>query len=290
MSENKLKSISAKAYAKINLSLDVIRKRPDGYHDVKMIMQQIDLYDEIKITEIEERKIEIKTDLPYLPSDSRNIAYKAAMLVMEEFQTQKGISISIKKRIPVAAGLAGGSSDAAAVLKCLNEIWHLNMTKEDLMAKGKQLGADVPFCILGGCALAEGIGEILTPIKGLDCFVVLSKPPISVSTAAVYGKLELNRIKKHPNTEQLISDISENRTDNLKRNMVNVLENVAIKEYPIIVYTKDIMNECGPAAAVMSGSGPTVFGIFNNYEKAEKAYRRLLKINRDTFLTKTVIS
>lgn len=283
-----MKSMEIKAYAKINLSLDVLGKRPDGYHDVKMIMQQIDLFDEVKVTESEEKGIRIETNLHCLPVDSSNIAYKAAQMIMDEYRIEKGLKITIKKNIPVAAGLAGGSTDAAAVLKGLNEMWQLNMTLDELMKRGRQLGADVPFCILGGCALAEGIGEILTPIQGPDFLVVLSKPPIGVSSGAVYQKLDLKEVKEHPDTDVLISAIKENRINDIPSNMVNVLENVTLKEYPIVMYTKNIMTQCDPIAAIMSGSGPTVFGIFNNREKAEYAYQKLLKINKDTFLVKMI--
>ena len=284
----RMKDIKINARAKINIALDVLRKREDGYHDVRMIMQQIDLFDEIHIQETSKSGIHIKTNLSYLPNNSGNIAYKAAALIIEKYNIKKGVQIHITKHIPVAAGLAGGSTDAAAVLKGLNTLWNLGLNTQELMGLGQKLGADVPFCILGGCALAEGIGEVLTPIKGIDCFVVLCKANVRVSTADVYKKLNLSHITEHPNIDAMIQDLQMGRPiEDIRSNMINVLETVTIKEHPIVYNIKRKMMECGSEASLMSGSGPTVFGLFNDYGKAKTAFENLKKLYKETYLVKT---
>lgn len=283
-----MNNMTLKARAKVNLALDVLGKRADGYHEVKMIMQQIDLFDEIQLEEIPYRGIYIETNLDYLPNNEDNIAYKAADLMIKQYNIEKGIYIRINKNIPVSAGLAGGSTDAAAVILGLNALWDLNIDKTELLKLGVKIGADVPFCLIGGCALAEGIGEKLTPITGLDCFVVLCKPNIRVSTADVYKKLKLEKLKSHPDIDSMIHHIKEDQFDKIRKNMVNVLETVTISEYPIIYNIKKKMLECQAEASLMSGSGPTVFGIFKDYERAKSAYENLKRLYNETFLVKSV--
>lgn len=274
-------SICIKARAKINLSLDVLGKREDGYHDVRMIMQSISLHDKVFLETIDERCIKVSCDKRWVPSNSDNIAYKAAAVLMDKFDIQKGLSIRIVKKIPVAAGLAGGSADAAAVLKGMNEIFSLNLKNDDLMQLGKSVGADIPFCIKGGTMLAEGIGEVLTDIKPLkNVNIVLVKPRISVSTAWVYKNLDIGKITSRPDTDLLISLIEENNIQKLGENMVNVLEAVTINKHGIINEIKDRLVRLGALGSMMSGSGPTVFGIFESRMDAEKAYENIKMDNK----------
>ena len=284
-----MNSICIKARAKINLSLDVLRKREDGYHDVQMIMQSISLHDKVFLGQIEKKSIKISCDKKWVPSNSDNIAYKAAKLLMDKFDLQKGIDIKIVKNIPVAAGLAGGSADAAAVLKGMNELFSLNLEQEELMQLGKTIGADIPFCIKGGTMLAEGIGEILTDIKPLNNVdIVLVKPRISVSTAWVYKNLNIDKITSRPYTDYLISMIEKRDLQNLGNKMVNVLEAVTIKKHVIICEIKDKLVKLGALGSMMSGSGPTVFGIFENRLTAQKAYENINMDDRwDCILTET---
>lgn len=282
-------SICIKARAKINLSLDVLGKREDGYHDVKMIMQSISLHDKVFLNLIDEKCIRISCDKRWVPSNSDNIAYKAAKILMDKYNLQKGINIKIVKNIPVAAGLAGGSADAAAVLRGMNEIFSLNLTQEELMQLGKTIGADIPFCIKGGTMLAEGIGEILTEIKPLkNVDIVLVKPRISVSTAWVYKNLNIDKIVLRPDTDYLISLVEKRDLQNLGKKMVNVLESVTIKNYEIIGEIKEKLVKLGAFGSMMSGSGPTVFGVFENRLTAQRAYEEIKRDNRwDCILTET---
>ena len=281
--------LELKARAKINLSLDVLNKRTDGYHEVKMIMQDVELHDNI-LLEKTENEISVYCNSPYVPSNSQNIAYKAAELIKSTFSLQNGVSINIKKNIPVAAGLAGGSSNAAAVFRGLNEMFNLGLSETELMSLGKKIGADVPYCIKGGTMLSEGIGEILTQLDRLPkTELLLVKPKIGVSTAWVYKNLNLADIGSRPKTELLIKAISEKDIVYIASNMENVLENVTIPKYPIIDEIKRKMVEAGAVGSMMSGSGPTVFGIFKEFETAEKAYALLKKDNRwECFLTNTI--
>lgn len=267
-------SITVKAYAKINLGLDVIRKRPDGYHDVSMIMQTVGLHDTISIKETKFQSVTIRSNLYYLPTDRRNLVYKAIELFNESHPIRSGLSVYINKRIPVAAGLAGGSADAAATLKALNSLYKTGISLEELMRLGLKLGADVPYCLLMGTALSEGIGEILSPLPSMpDCSILLVKPDISVSTKYIYENLRLGEEAKHPNIQAMQEALQENSIYKLVPLMENILESVTIKEYPIIDEIKAKMKEKGALTALMSGSGPTVFGIFDSQYKAEKAYR-----------------
>ena len=274
-----MNSISLKSRAKINLSIDVIGKREDGYHIVEMIMQTIDLYDDIKLKELEEDNITIKSECSYIPLNEDNIVYKAAKLIKEKMDIKKGIEIFIKKNIPVAAGMAGGSSNAAAVLVGLNELWKLCLSKDELRDLGLKLGADVPFCIEGGTALAEGIGEKLTYIKGInkDVNILVCKPDIFVSTKEVYQSLDIKNIEKRPDNKLLIENLKNDDIVSVSNNMVNVLEEVTSKKYSDIKVIENIIAKNGAMGTMMSGSGPTVFGFFDNEEKAKRARVELLE-------------
>ncbi|QXM06788.1 4-(cytidine 5'-diphospho)-2-C-methyl-D-erythritol kinase [Crassaminicella indica] len=278
--------IKVRGRAKINLSLDVLRRREDGYHEVKMIMHQVDLYDEIILKNIEEGII-LESDCEYIPTDEGNIAYKAAKLMMEQFGIEKGVHIYINKNIPVAAGLAGGSTDAAAVMIGLNELWGIGAEKEKLMKLGVALGADVPFCILGGAALSEGIGELLTPIEGINEWVVLCKPNISVSTASVYKNLDVENIEKHPDTDKMLTALGNKDLQTVVENLCNVLEPVTEKMHPIVREIKIKMMQYHAFGSLMSGSGPTVFGIYKDYSKAKSAYENLSRVYNQVYLVKT---
>ncbi|EOD01691.1 4-(cytidine 5'-diphospho)-2-C-methyl-D-erythritol kinase [Caldisalinibacter kiritimatiensis] len=280
--------IKIESFAKINLCLDVLKRREDGYHEIKTVMQQIDLKDIITLKDNEDKVI-IETNHPQVPTDSTNLVYKAWKLLSNRYNIDKGVYIKIDKNIPVAAGLAGGSSNAAAVLKGLNELWSLNISQKELMELAAQIGADVPFCIMGGTALAEGIGEKLTKLSSFsDKLILLAKPSISVSTAYVYKNLELNKIDFRPNTNDIIRYIEENNLESLATNMGNVLETVTIKEYPIIKEIKDKMIQYGALGSLMSGSGPTVFGIFKNEDDAIKCKAELSKHIDTVHVVKTL--
>ena len=261
-----------RALAKINLGLDILRKREDGYHEVRMIMQTIQMYDVLEMKKVKKPGISLSVNYPYIPSDERNLVYKAAKLLMDEFQVTSGVEIHLRKFIPTAAGMGGGSSDAAAVLVGVNRMFQLGLTKRELMERSVAIGADVPFCVLRGTALAEGIGEILTPLPSLPkCFVLIAKPPINVSTKFVYTNLRANELTCHPDIDGQIRALQDGDLEAVCKKMGNVLETVTIPAYPIIQTIKDKMMQCGAVNAMMSGSGPTVFGIFNEREQAEKA-------------------
>ncbi len=274
-----------KALGKINLGLDVLGKRPDGYHDVRMVMQTIYLYDQITITKRKESGIGLSTNLFYLPVNENNLAYRAAKLLMDEFEIRSGVDIFLEKHIPVAAGMAGGSSNAAAVLYGINRMFDLGLSMEELMKRGVSLGADVPYCIMRGTVLAEGIGEILTPLPSMPrCQIVVAKPPVSVSTKMVYEKIDSRRIVEHPDIDGIIEGLKEGDVTKIASRMGNVLEQVTVEEYPVVDKIKKLMNEGGAKGAMMSGSGPTVFGIFTEKSLAKKA---ALKI-REAGLAKQV--
>ena len=257
------------ANAKINLGLDVLRKRPDGYHDVRMVMQMTGMYDQISLSPLKKPGIRFTVNLPYVPANENNLAYRAAKLLMDEFGVTDGLSIRLSKFIPVAAGLAGGSTDAAAVLKGVNKLFGLGLSEEELMKRGKTIGADVPYCIMGGTALAEGIGEILTPLPDMPmCSILLAKPAISVSTKEVYGALRADAIKKHPDIDGMLDALREGDLKGITERCSNVLEDVTAPQHPIIRAFEEEMKTGGALASIMSGSGPTVFGIFDNYDAA----------------------
>ena len=268
--------ISLKALAKINLGLDVARRREDGYHEVRMIMQTIHLYDRLDIKRTKESGIQIQTNLSFLPVNENNLIYKAAKLLMDEFSITDGVSVKLDKRIPVAAGMAGGSTDAAAMLFGMNRLFSLGLTKRQLMERGVQIGADVPYCIMRGTALAEGIGEELSPLAPMvKCPVLIAKPSISVSTKFVYQNLKLDDATIHPDIDRLIADIRAKNLYDIAAHMGNVLETVTIPNYPVIDEIKKHMLSHGAVGAMMSGSGPTVFGLFDDEATAKKAYKAI---------------
>lgn len=272
-------TVTLKALAKINLGLDVLGRRENGYHDVRMVMQTIYLYDNVTLEKTEEAGIHLTCNLFYLPVDETNIAYKAAKLLMDEFDIKEGVRIALDKHIPVAAGLAGGSANAAAVLVGMNRLFSLGLSQKDLMERGVSLGADVPYCVMRGTVLAEGIGEILTPLPPLPkCCVLIAKPGISVSTKTVYEKLDSQEIEKHPDIDGILEGLDKQDLLKVASSMGNVLETVTIGDYPVIDEIKDVMKEAGALNAMMSGSGPTVFGIFDDRSKAKEAQQKLRKL------------
>ncbi len=286
--EVKMEKIECKARAKINLSLDVLRKREDGYHDLKMVMQTLRLHDLVSIEKMD-RGIKVECDSAYVPEGEGNIAYKAAKLIIDEYGVKTGVSIKIKKTIPVAAGLAGGSSDAAAVLKGINMLYDLGASLDDLAKLGKKIGADVPYCIYGGTMLSEGIGDVLTKLPSFgDVDIVLVKPKIGVSTAFVYNNLKLEKIMHRPDTDLIIEAIKNKNLKDVAANMRNVLETVTEAKYNIISEIKARLLQYGAIGSMMSGSGPTVFGIFEDKLKAQKAYESMKNMKWDCFLTQTI--
>lgn len=269
-------TISLKALAKINLGLDVVRRRADGYHEVRMVMQTIHLYDRLEMEKTATQGIELSTNLSYLPVNENNLVYRAGKLLMDEFGITEGIKVYLNKRIPVAAGMAGGSTDAAAMLYGMNELFELGLSREQLMERGVRIGADVPYCLMRGTALAEGIGEILTPLAPMvKCPVLIAKPAISVSTSFVYQNLKLDADTKHPDIDRLIRDIRKQDLGAIAGDMGNVLESVTIPNYPVIAQIKEQMMDSGAINAMMSGSGPTVFGLFEEEETAQAAYQKM---------------
>ena len=268
--------IKLKALGKINLGLDVLGRRPNGYHDVRMVMQTVYLYDQILLEKTDKEGISLKTNLFYLPVNENNLAYRAAKMLIDEFTIKEGVHISLEKHIPVAAGMAGGSSNAAAVLYGMNRLFQLGLTDQELMERGVKLGADVPYCIMRGTVLAEGIGEELTPLPAMPkCHVLLAKPPISVSTQKVYEKLDAQEVTKHPDIDGILLGLQTGDLEKITSSMGNVLENVTITEYPQIERIKDVMKEEGALNAMMSGSGPTVFGIYDDKMLARRAAARI---------------
>lgn len=282
-----------KAYGKINLALDVLRKREDGYHDVRMVMQTVGIYDQVELQVKSAPGITVETNLSYLPVNENNLVYQAASLLMQEFSVGKGLHIKLRKFLPVAAGMAGGSSDAAAVLFGVNKMFQLGLSKEALMKRGVKIGADVPYCILRGTALSEGIGEKLTPLPPMpQCQLVIAKPGISVSTRYVYENLHANQLKpdQHPDIDGMIEAIRSQDLRLVAEKLGNVLELVTAEKYPVIQQIKEVMRNNGGLNALMSGSGPTVFGIFADPEGAQKAYEDLRygqssKLAKQVYLT-----
>ncbi|HIW40872.1 MAG TPA: 4-(cytidine 5'-diphospho)-2-C-methyl-D-erythritol kinase [Candidatus Mediterraneibacter vanvlietii] len=280
-----MNQIELKALAKINLGLDVLGRRENGYHDVRMVMQSIYLYDEVRIEKAEPEEISVISNLSFLPTGEGNIAYKAAKLLKDEFQIKEGIKITLNKHIPVAAGLAGGSSNAAAVLFGMNRMFWLGLSQKELMERGVKLGADVPYCIMRGTVLAEGIGEELSVLPAMPkCTVLIAKPPVSVSTKVVYEALDSGNIVKHPDIDGIIEGLQNRDLRQVAASMGNVLEDVTIPMHPVIEDIKNEMKVCGALNAMMSGSGPTVFGLFESRAAAREAQRRI----REKSLTKQV--
>lgn len=309
-----MKRIQLNAFAKINLSLDVLGVLDNGFHQVEMVMQQILLSDDILVRWKESANehmvtISVSTNKYFLPTDERNLAYKAAMLMIQRFgEGKRGrIRIDIKKRIPIAAGLAGGSSNAASVIHGINRLWQLNLSLSELCSLGAELGSDVPFCVMGQaaadkalkpyfendplachCALATGTGTELKPLPGLKSHLVLSKPSISVSTAEVYKGIDKIDITEHPDNKEMITALKKGDMETVQKNMVNVLENFTLKRYPIVMYTKNKLQKfCAPECVLMSGSGPTVFGLCINREHSKQICREMLRENSESFWTRT---
>lgn len=262
------------AFAKINLGLDVLGKREDGYHEVRMIMQTIRMYDQLDMRKSVEPGIHLTTNKKYIPVDENNLVWRAAKLMMDTCGIMEGVSIHLHKVIPVAAGMAGGSSDAAATLVGMNRLFHCGLSKEKLMELGVQIGADVPYCVLRGTALAEGIGEKLTVLPPMpDCWILIGKPGISVSTKYVYTTLDLNTDTVHPDIDGMKKALEDGNLYGITERMGNVLQDVTIPAYPEVERIKEQMKTLGAVNAMMSGSGPTVFGIFDNEEKAQERVR-----------------
>ena len=264
--------LELKAYAKVNLGIDVIGKRPDGYHEVRMIMQTVKLYDRITMEKNDSGNIILSTNLPYLPVNEKNLVYRAIDMIRNAYGITDGVTASIVKRIPIAAGMAGGSSDAAAAFVGMNQLFHLGITQQELMDYGVKLGADIPYCIMRGTALSEGIGEILTPLPPIpNCWFLIVKPTFSMSTKFVYENLYLDEIAVHPDIDGMKEALYQRDLIGVTDRMENILEQVTKKHYPAIGEIKDIMRKEGALNALMSGSGSTVFGIFKSKETAEKA-------------------
>ncbi|MCL6606001.1 MAG: 4-(cytidine 5'-diphospho)-2-C-methyl-D-erythritol kinase [Paenibacillus sp.] len=265
-----------KAPAKINLMLDVLHKRPDGFHEVEMIMTMVDLADRLELSELPRDSIIISSQAGYIPLDEKNLAFQAAKLIKDRYDVKSGVHIHLDKRIPVAAGLAGGSSDAAATLRGLNRLWELGIPAQELLELGAELGSDVPFCITGGTALATGRGEKLTPIESPpQCWVVLAKPPINVSTAEVYGRLRSSNIAVHPSSRLMRKAIEDGDFQGVCDRLGNVLEEVTLKLHPEVQQLKEAMIKLGADGVLMSGSGPTVFGLVSKQSKVARIYNGL---------------
>lgn len=267
--------IELKAYGKINIGLDVIRKREDGYHDLDMIMQTVGVYDDVIISRedgTQTYEIEVSTDADILPNDKGNLAFMAAKVLMEAYDIKAKVKIHINKRIPIAGGMAGGSADCAAVLRGVNQLFQLGLTDEQLQEYGVKLGADVPYCIVGGTKRAQGIGEILTDLPTPPkCYVIIAKPDVFVSTKFVYSHIRPAQIENHPDIDGIIESIKAGDLYGICEKIANVMEDVTIPEYPIIQKVKDILKSNGAVNALMSGSGPTVFGIYDDEEKAKQS-------------------
>lgn len=290
-----MEAVTLQAYAKINLGLDVLRKRPDGYHEVKMIMQSISLADTLELKKIPEGTIRLingaERDNPEVPMDKTNLIYRAIDLIKQKYAISEGIEATLTKRIPVAAGMAGGSTDAAAALKGMNQLFALGLAEQELCELGVTLGADIPYCIMGGTALSEGIGERLTPLPPMpECWILIAKPPICVSTGFVYGNLKANELTVHPDIDGMTEAIKHNDLHGITSRLGNVLETVTIPAHPEIAVIKDRMLDYGAMQALMSGSGPTVFGIFVEEEQAAEAGTAIQKegLSGQVYLTKPI--
>ncbi|GFO86347.1 MULTISPECIES: 4-(cytidine 5'-diphospho)-2-C-methyl-D-erythritol kinase [Anaerostipes] len=268
--------IVLKSFGKINLGLDVVRRRTDGYHEVRMIMQTVGLCDTLTMRKTKGEKISMKCDLSFLPTDRKNLVYQAIELMKERYHISSGVAVDLKKRIPVAAGMAGGSSNCAAAIKGMSQLFGLDLSIEEMCEIGVSLGADVPYCIWGKTALAEGIGEKLTRLSPMpDCWILIAKPGISVSTAFAYKNLKLDQLEKHPDIDGMIRDLENQDLDGICSKLENVLETVTIPKHPVIRDLKEHLLEHGAEGALMSGSGPTVFGIYKEKHTARRALESL---------------
>ena len=273
-----MREIRLRALAKINLALDVLGKREDGYHEVRMVMQTLNIFDKLNVRVTREPGIRIVTNLSYLPVNENNLVYKAARMMMEEFEILEGLSIDLYKYIPAAAGMAGGSSEAAAVIFAMNKLFRLGLTLDKMMDRGVKIGADVPYCLMRGTALAEGIGERLTRLPACPpCFVLVAKPPVNVSTKFVYGNLKADELTYHPDVDGFIEAMAAGDFYGMADLMGNVLETVTVPAYPVIDQLKQFMLEHGAIGAMMSGSGPTVFGLYTDLTAAKQTFYELKK-------------
>jgi 4-diphosphocytidyl-2-C-methyl-D-erythritol kinase len=273
-----------KAPAKINLSLDVLHKRDDGYHEVEMVMTMVDLADRIEMEELPRDTIIISSQAGYIPLDEKNLAFQAARLIKDKYEVHQGVYIHLDKKIPVAAGLAGGSSDAAATLRGLNRLWQLNISERELQTLGAELGSDVPFCISGGTAVARGRGEKLEPISSPpQCWVILAKLPINVSTSEIYGKLVAKEIQQKPATPTILEAIQNKDFERLCGGLGNALEEVTLRLYPEVRHLKECMQKLGADGVLMSGSGPTVFGLVSKEAKVPRIYNGLRGFCKDVY-------
>ncbi|MBB6674901.1 4-(cytidine 5'-diphospho)-2-C-methyl-D-erythritol kinase [Cohnella nanjingensis] len=276
-----------KAPAKINLLLDVLRKRDDGYHEVEMIMTMVDLADRLEMEELPRDQIVLSSQAGFIPLDEKNLAFQAARLIKERYGVRKGVYIHLDKQIPVAAGLAGGSSDAAAALRGLNRLWELGLSVRELEELGAELGSDIPFCVRGGTAVARGRGEQLESISPPPaCWVVLAKPPINVSTADVYGKLRANEIREHPSIPRMLEAIRNDSFADVCAGLGNVLESVTLDRYPEVRQIKEVMKRLGTDGVLMSGSGPTVFGLVSKESKVARIYNGLRGFCKEVYVVR----
>jgi 4-diphosphocytidyl-2-C-methyl-D-erythritol kinase len=279
--------IYEKAPAKINLLLDVLRKRDDGYHEVEMIMTMVDLADRLEMEELPRDTIIISSQVGYIPLDEKNLAFQAARLIKERYDVKQGVYIHLDKKIPVAAGLAGGSSDAAAALRGLNRLWKLQIPEDELCRLGAELGSDVPFCVTGGTAIARGRGEKLEHIAGPpQCWVVLAKPPINVSTADVYGRFRANELKEHPSIPNMVDALQRGSFTDICDGLGNVLEKVTLDVYPEVMQLKESMIRLGADGVLMSGSGPTVFGLVSKEAKLPRIYNGLRGFCKEVYVVR----
>ena len=283
--------IVTKAYAKINLGLDVLRRREDGYHEVKMVMQTVDLYDVLLVSKKEEDIITISTQREEIPVNEDNLIYKAIKLMKDQYGFEGGVHVELVKNIPIAAGMAGGSTDAAAAMRAVNELFELNRPVEELEKHAVKIGADVPYCIQGGTVLSEGIGEVLTKLPNApQCILLIAKPDIMVSTKYVYENLNLPELKKHPDIDLMVEAIREGDAEKMLEPMDNVLATVTEEKYEIIKEIKQTMKRNGAIKAMMSGSGPTVFGIFETMVQAATAFDAIKEkdLAREIFISKFI--
>ncbi|MGJ9460234.1 4-(cytidine 5'-diphospho)-2-C-methyl-D-erythritol kinase [Oceanobacillus sp. CF4.6] len=279
-------TILEKAPAKINLSLDVLRKREDGYHDVEMIMTSIDLADRIELERLGENRIEISLESRYVPNDERNLAYKAADVFKEAYGITEGVHIRIDKNIPVSAGLGGGSTDAAAVLRGLNRLWSLGIPLDELAELGSTIGADVAFCVYGNTAIARGYGEKIESLPSPpSCWIILAKPDIGVSTKTIFGQIDVERLF-HPQTSEILKALSERNFDKLCRNIGNSLEDITFSLHPEVMRIKEAMVHAGAAGVLMSGSGPTVYGLVEQQSKATRIYNGMRGFCDEVYLVR----
>lgn len=276
--------IYERAPAKINLTLDVLHKRQDGYHEVEMVMTNIDLADRLELEELHRDTIIISSQAGFIPLDEKNLAFQAAKLIKERYSVRKGVYIHLDKRIPVSAGLAGGSADAAATLRGLNRLWGLKISEEELCKLAEELGSDVPFCVMGGTVIARGRGEQLTKLPSMPpCWVVLAKPPVNVSTADVYGRFRADRVKSKPMTRAMAEAIERGNFADICASLGNMLEEVTMPMVPEVRQIKEAMLKLGADGALMSGSGPSVFALVQRESKAARIYNGLRGFCKDVY-------